>query len=174
MGWWVEPSDDYMRKYILQMPESGRNIPMLKHLLTHCGRVTHICVSKLTIIGPDNGLSPGRRQTIVWTNAGILLIGPLVTNFSEILIKIHTFLFKKMHFKMSSGKLRPFCLGLDVLTTTKRRISKLCLQFIMTSSNGNIFGVTGSLCGEFTGDRWIPLTKASDAEIWCFLWSAPE
>ena len=43
----------------------------------------------------------------------------------------------------------------------------------MTLSNGNIFRVTGPLCGEFTGDRWIPRTKASDAELWCFLWSAP-
>ena len=41
---------------------------------------------------------------------------------------------------------------------------------MMTSSNGNIFLVTGSLCGEFTGHRWIPLTKAIDAELWCFLW----
>ena len=46
--------------------------------------------------------------------------------------------------------------------------------FMMTSSNGDIFGVIGLLCGEFTGPRWIPLTKASDAELWCFLWSAPE
>ena len=44
---------------------------------------------------------------------------------------------------------------------------------MMTSSNGNIFRVTGHLCGEFTGPRWIPHTKASDAELWCFLWSAP-
>ena len=41
------------------------------------GRVTHICVSKLNIIGSDNGLSPGRRQAIIWTNVWILLIGPL-------------------------------------------------------------------------------------------------
>ena len=75
----------------------------------------HICVSKLSIIGLDNGLSPGRRQAIVWTNAGILLIGPLGTNFSEMLIGIQAFSFKKMHLKMSSAKLRPFCLGLDVL-----------------------------------------------------------
>ena len=40
---------------------------------------------------------------------------------------------------------------------------------MMTSSNGNFFRVTGPLCGEFTGDRWIPRTKASDAEHWCFL-----
>ena len=45
---------------------------------------------------------------------------------------------------------------------------------MMTSSNGNIFRVTGPLCGEFTGPRWIPHTKASDAELWCLLWSAPE
>ena len=45
---------------------------------------------------------------------------------------------------------------------------------MMTSSNGNIFRVTGHLCGEFTGPRWIPHTKASDAELWCFLWSAFE
>ena len=41
------------------------------------------------------------------------------------------------------------------------------------SSNGNIFRVTGPLCGEFTSRRWIPLTKANDAELWCWLWSAP-
>ena len=80
--------------------------------LTHWGRVTHICVGNLTIIGSDNGLSPGRRQAITWTNVGILLIRPLGTNFSEMLIEIHTFSFKKIHLKMASGKWRPFCLGL--------------------------------------------------------------
>ena len=84
--------------------------------LTHWGRVTHICVTKLIIIGSDNGLSPGRRQAIIGTNTGILLIGPLVTKFSENLIKIQTFSFKKMHLKMSSAKWRPFCLGLNVLS----------------------------------------------------------
>ena len=43
-------------------------------MLNHWGRLTHICVSKLTIIGSDNGLSPGRRQAIIWTNDGILSI----------------------------------------------------------------------------------------------------
>ena len=84
--------------------------------LTHWGQVTHICITNLTIIGSDNGLSPGRCQAIFWTSAGILLIGPLGTNFNEILIAIHKFSFKKMHLKMSSGKWRPFCLGLNVLT----------------------------------------------------------
>ena len=86
-------------------------------ILTHWGRVTHIWVGKLTIIDSDNGLSPGRRQAIIWTNAGILLIGPLRTNFSEILIGIQTFSLRKMHLKILSAKWRPFCLGLNVLTT---------------------------------------------------------
>ena len=83
--------------------------------LIHWGRVTHICVDNLTIIGSNNGLSPVRRQAIIWINDEILLVGPLVTNFSEILIEIYTFLFKKRHLKMSSGKRRPFCLGLNAL-----------------------------------------------------------
>ena len=45
---------------------------------------------------------------------------------------------------------------------------------MMTSSNGNIFRVTGPLCGEFTGHRWIPHTKAREAGLWYFLWPAPE
>ena len=87
--------------------------------LTHWGRVTHICVRKLTITGSDNGLSPGRRQAIIWTNVGILLIRILGTNFSEILSEIHAFSFKKMHLKMSSAKWRPFSLGLNVLISMK-------------------------------------------------------
>ena len=77
--------------------------------------MTHICVSNLTTTGSVNGLSPGRHQAITWTNAGILLIGPLGTNFSEILIRIPTFSFKKMRLKISSARWRPFCLGLNVL-----------------------------------------------------------
>ena len=68
----------------------------LYFFLTLWGRVTHLCASKLTSI------------------AGILLIGPLVTNFSQIISEIHTFSFKKMRLNMSSGNWRPFCLGLNV------------------------------------------------------------
>ena len=87
-------------------------VPMI---LTHWGRVTHICIGKQTIIGSNNGLSPERRQAITWTNAGILLIGPLGTNFSEILIEIQTFSLKEIHLKMSSAKCYSFRLGLNVL-----------------------------------------------------------
>ena len=83
--------------------------------LTHWVRVTHICVSKLATIASDNGLSPGRRQAIIWTNVGILSIESLGTNISEIFIKIRAFSIKNMHLKMSSGKWQPSCLGLNVL-----------------------------------------------------------
>ena len=97
--------------------------------LTHWGQVTHICVSKLIIIGSDNGLSPERRQAIIWTIAGILLIGTLGTNFSQILSEIQTFSFKKMLLKMSSAKCRQFCLGLNVLISPLSvRVTSLTLM----------------------------------------------
>ena len=71
-----------------------------------------ICVGNLTIIGSDNGLSPRRRQAFIWTNTRILLTAPIGANFSEILIEILTFPFKKMRLKVSSAKWRPFCCGL--------------------------------------------------------------
>ena len=64
--------------------------------------------NKTTIIGSYNGLSPGQCQAIIWTNAGILLIWTLGTNFSEILSEINTFSFKEMHLHMLSEKRRPF------------------------------------------------------------------
>ena len=72
--------------------------------------------------------------------------------------------------------------------TCKRALGKQCkyqlyqlyqqadvwsIHIMMVSSNGSIFSVTGHLCGEFTGHRWIPRTKASEAELWCLLWSVP-
>ena len=78
----------------------------------------HASVSKN--IGRDNGMSPDWRQATIWTSAGILLTGPIGTNFSEILIRIHKFSFKKMHLKISSGKWRPFCLGLAVFIMYKK------------------------------------------------------
>ena len=106
-------------------------------LLTQWGRMTHNCVSKLTIIGSNNGLSPGRRQAIVWTNTGILLIGPLGTNFSKILIEISKFLFTKMPLKILSGNVRPFCVGLNVLRQPFHRIFQyippICNVFLWQS-----------------------------------------
>ena len=99
----------------LEMPEIFTNKDLwciLSSLLTHWGRVKHTCIGKLTSIGSDNDLSPGRHQAIIWTNAGILLIWPYLC---ENVIEIHTVSMKKMHLKMSSAKWWPFCLSLYVL-----------------------------------------------------------
>ena len=105
---------------------------VLQSLITHFkglghlidwGRVTHMCVGKLTTIDSDNGLSPERRQAIIWIDVGILVIG---TNFSEFLIGVHIFSFKKMHSKMPSAKWRPFCLGLNVLTDLRGSLTSIC------------------------------------------------
>ena len=66
--------------------------------------MTHICISKLIIIGSDKGLSHSQCQDYILINAGILFIEPLGINFCEILIEIDTFSFKEIHLKMSSWK----------------------------------------------------------------------
>ena len=65
-------------------------------LLSDWGWVVHIHISKLAMVGSDNDLSPNWHQAIIWTNDGILLIGPLETSFGKILIEIHMFSFKKI------------------------------------------------------------------------------
>ena len=85
----------------LAHPNYSRHALSRYHICTHTSshwhQVTHTCVSKLTSIDSDSGLSPGRHQAIIWNNAGILITWSLGRNFSEIVIKIHIFLFKKMH-----------------------------------------------------------------------------
>ena len=134
--------------------------PNTEHL-THWGRVTHICISKLTILGLDNGLLPGRRQVIIWTNAGIFLIPTLGTNFSEILGEIHSFSFKKMHLKMSSAKGRLFSLSLNELRVlghqqTECWLLTINLQSLCVHSFGAVFGMLpdnsqyhGCWCSDF-------------------------
>ena len=88
---------------------------------------------------------------------------------SKIWIQIKSFSFIKMHLNMSPANYRQFCLGLNFLHIKTWRASRL-LVLMMTSSNGDIFRVTGHLCGECNIHRWIPRTRASDAKLWCFLW----
>ena len=104
-------------------------------VLTHWGQVTNICVSNLTTNGSDKGLSPTRRQAIIWTNADMLWIGPIGTNFNEIWIESHAFSFTKIHLKMSSGKWRPFCLSLNVLTFAVKNIRKKKKDILACSFN---------------------------------------
>ena len=122
----------------------------LQHL-THWDRVTHECVNKLTVIGSYDGLSPGQRQAIIWTNAGILLIRTLGTNFGEILSAIHTFSFKKMHLKMSSAKGRLFHLGLNelnmyVYTKGAYNNTRRLLRKVMYHANHDSYGMYLIFC----------------------------
>ena len=111
--------------------------------LTHRGWVTHICVGNLTHIGSDNGLEPDWHQVIIWTNAGMLLIGPLRTNFTKISIEILTYSFKKMRLNESSAKWRPFCLGLNVLRLEHEWVFMSIDGWVMTDwSNSPIIDIT--------------------------------
>ena len=133
--------------------------------------MTHIFVGKLTIIGSDNGLSPGQRQAIIWTNAGILLIGPLGTNFSEILIAIQTFSFKKMHLKiceMASILSLPqwvkygdlLFLYHTVMAHERHGVwNHRSLDCLVTS----LFGVIANYALLVFCDRWFPSQSASYA-----------
>ena len=101
-------------------------------------------VGNLTIIDSDNGLSPGWFQGIIWTNAEILSIRPTGTNFSEILIEIHTFSFNKTHLKMLPATPRSFCLGFtlfylkanDVIVMACKLWHKDFIQFTRSSMSG--------------------------------------
>ena len=100
-------------------------------------------------------------------NASIACIISMLRNHEN------TFHVSLMHFGMKAETYN-YLLILDILNDWHSDLLLVWIQYMMTSSNGNIFRVTGHLCGEFTGPRWIPRTKASDAELWCFLWYAPE
>ena len=129
--------------------------------ITHWCRVTHICISKLTTIGSDNGLSPGRRQAITCTNAEIILIGHLGTNFSGHFIEIQTSSFMKMHLKMSSGKWRPFCLGLNVFSF---RNGLMTYTHFFKCKH---FRVTVPLCGV----SWNPPDAMDSPTVWTNFWT---
>ena len=90
------------------------NIPRGQLTDTCPGASEIITDGKRTIIGSDNGLSPCRRQAIIWTNGGILLIWPQGRKFNQMLSEILIFSFKKMYLKMSSAKCLAFCPGLIV------------------------------------------------------------
>ena len=114
-----------------------KNWTSTKFHLTHWGRVMHICVGKITIIVSDNVLYPLPVPSHIWTNAGLLLIGPLGTNFSEILIEILIFSFTKMRLKLSSAKWRPFRLGLDELMSGSDLVTWKVLWYMWTPCPGN-------------------------------------
>ena len=138
--------------------------------LTHWGWVMHICICKLTIISSGNGLLPGQCQAIIWINAGILWIGPLGTNFSEIVMRIHTFSFRKLHLKMSV-KSRPFCLGPNVLTHWGR-VTHICVSklTILGSHNGLLPGQCQAIISTNAGILLIGPLGTNYSEMNTFHW----
>ena len=160
-------------------------IPIGPNVLTQRGRVMQICISKLTIIDSDNGLSPGRHQAIIWTNAGILLTGLGGTNFSEILIKIYIVSFKKIHLKLSSGNWGPFGLSLNVLNH-QGQVMHICINHSSTSTDNGLVpnqhkAIIWTNAGIFA--NWAPRRKFQLASennnfnsgkyIWkCCLWNS--
>ena len=154
-----------MRWIVMKRPQP--NWPwqdIVCNVLIHWGRVTHVCVGNLTIIGSDNGLSPGRRQATTWTNVGILLIRLLVTNFSNMLIEIHTFSFKKIHLKMSSGKWRPFCLVLNVLKPSLQTIEWIRNHADYWVCAIQIGGISSKVCD--LGNNHSTSTKKNQLKLW--------
>ena len=117
----IFPFDDVIMKYRNTYVVSGgnrRKCPFLMPLVNSLRPSDPYIRHQTNILVSDNGLSPGWRQAIIWISAGVLLIGPLGTNFSEISIHINIFSFKKIHLIWSSAKWRPFCLDLNVLTSS--------------------------------------------------------
>ena len=141
-------------------------------VLAHWGWVINMYVSKLNTIGWDNGLSPDRRQAIIWSNAGILLAGPLGTNLSE--ISIETFSFKKRHLKVSSAKWRPLCLRLNVLKIPT--FGNRCLSAIGGGKQRSRLAGWVQLSAETApGHHGVPPSPAGRWEYrWCgkFTWIA--
>ena len=128
--------------------------------------LTHICLTRVK----SSWLIGAKRRHLTWPTLlqgihvacrlSVVIVWDNQCQLLNTCITIPRFICKEMYLKMSAAKCRPFCWATIVLS------------LMMTSSNGNIFRVTGPLCGEFNGQRWIPRTKASDAKLWCFLWSA--
>ena len=119
----------------------------------------HTCVGNLTIIGSDNGLSPGQCQAIIWTNTGILLIGPLGTNFSEILIEIYAF--ENALWKMVAISSRPQC------------VNSLRLGDILASGNNTGRSFIGSVNSWASDTIWWQGYVSKLAQVMTFCLMAP-
>ena len=124
----TKPPILYVRKNVsmsktLKYCHKHTHIVNFSYILTHWGRVMHICISELNIIGSDNGLALTRH---FWTNAGILLIWPLGTDFSEMLIKIHIFFIQANAWEIVICEVRAICLSLDVLKELMNSSFALC------------------------------------------------
>ena len=117
--------------------------------------------SEFNSLRPSDAYMRSRRQTIIWTNAGILLIGALGTNVKLKFVHFHwRKCFWKCRLEKAAILSRPQCVNAHIQAPVKSDTSGLDNGFfMMTSSNGNIFRVTGPLCGEFTGPGEFPTQR---------------
>ena len=139
--------------------------------LSQWNRVTHICISNITITGSDNGLSSARRQAIIYANAGLLSIGTLGTNFSEILyISIQENPFENVVWKMASLLCRPQCVnqatGLDAWASRVKcparfvsHLHEICIYIYMWV----VYSLCFFCCLFITVTWWY---------VWCFEWAS--
>ena len=143
---------------------------------SHCGDKTVVRSSYL-----HNGISyTGKMTSLYWIGALLqLLIAGIQTSDCWYDNQKVCFRFSSIHYcccwhGMAYINIQTF--KTKMILGHDRSVSCVLIiaLYMMTSSNGNIFRVTGPLCEEFTDHRWIPLTKAIDAELWCFLSSVPE
>ena len=102
-------------------------------MLTHLGRVTHICINKLAIIDSDNGLSPFWHQTIIWLNVGISLMESSGTNFSEIWNKIQQFSSENVVRKMAANLSQPQCVNNDCSPAWVQMLQQWCHMNVIAS-----------------------------------------
>ena len=147
----------------LQVCGSGRNLIVIKSLLfvfifkwwtpDLCWIYCNISLCQVCLVG--------------YTIMNTLLVKAAPHHFTEVWMKLPSQWYIPPGMPLCSWCMFPWKQH-DVGISLKSAV------VMMTSSNGNIFRVTGHLCGKFTGPRWIPRTKASDAELWCFLWFTPE
>ena len=154
----------------------GHNLYLLCSEKTscHCGRAS-VTTSKCFI----------NVQNIMWRAQTIYKDSMQVKNLNAVCkINVAVFgIFLTYPFNSPCGVFNSYTGGYSVATKPCTAVGESCAlytsasllwTFSLSVIYGNILRVTGALCGEFTGYRLIPLKKASDAELWCFLWSAPE
>ena len=126
--------------------------------------------------GPSTGFrSPNDLQWLYWKDRAPVVCSDHITGqvLVGMLVSVHMCVNYWAYWDFWAGLslYRNPWLVADELVTLKLECR---WTYMMQSSNGKVFRVTGPLCGEFTGHRWIPCTKASGAELWCFLWSVPQ
>ena len=143
--------------------------------------MTHICVNKLTSIGSDNGLSPGRRQAIIWTNVGILLLRTLGTIISEILTEIDIFAFTKNTFEnvvweMAAILYRPQCFNVfpvSIGTDIKWNIDRILIAWlhIPWHQNRSCFLFIYYQNSQFSIIAWYVICKHNMESLNCISYS---